>query len=75
VKLRTRRLIQLGGLVEKAQLHGWNSNALYGALLFVKEKELDKTQVETWATKGGVAFSADKPNKVTLNLGFSLAQH
>ena len=59
-KQRTRRLIQLGGLVEKANLQGWNSNALYGALLFVKEKEVDIAQVENWAAKGGVAFSADK---------------
>ena len=38
-KRRTRRLIELGGLVSKAQLQDWDSNTLLRALLFIKEKE------------------------------------
>ena len=37
-KQRTRRLIELGGLVSKAKLEDWNANALLGGLLFLKEK-------------------------------------
>ena len=59
-KIRTRRLIELGGLVSKAKLEGWNANALYGALLFVKEKEEDRGQVEHWVKKGGEAFGKEK---------------
>lgn len=56
-KKRTRRLIELGGLVSKAQLETWNSNALLGGLLYLKEKETDTTQIRLWAHKGGAAFS------------------
>lgn len=59
-KKRTRHLIALGGLVSKAKLDHWNSNSLFGALLAIKEKEQDKTQMDDWSYKGGVAFSAEK---------------
>lgn len=58
-KYRTRRLIELGGLVSKAQLENWNANALLGGLLFLKEKEIDASQMNTWTHKGGVAFSGE----------------
>lgn len=56
-KQRTRRLIELGGLVSKAQLEEWKANTLLGALLFLKECEVDSRQLEEWTYKGGVAFS------------------
>lgn len=59
-KNRTRRLIELGGLVSKAQLDNWNANALLGALLSVKEKEQDVSQMNIWTYKGGAAFSSEK---------------
>lgn len=59
-KNRTRRLIELGGLVSKAKLEDWNSNAILGALLSLKEKEQDVSQMNAWAHKGGVAFSEEK---------------
>ncbi len=62
-KKRTRRLIELGGLVSKARLDDWNSNALLGGLLFLKEKESDSQQMDTWVHKGGVVFSTEKPIK------------
>ncbi|MBS0271767.1 MAG: conjugal transfer protein TraD [Proteobacteria bacterium] len=62
-KNRTRRLIELGGLVSKAQLENWNANALLGGLLFLKEKEQDASQMNVWTYKGGVAFSSEKEIK------------
>ena|SRR3989338_4218472 len=56
-KQRTRRLIELGGLVSKAKLETWNANTLLGGLLFLKEKEQDAPQISTWTHKGGVLFS------------------
>lgn len=58
-KNRTRRLIELGGLVSKAQLESWNANALLGGLLSLKEQETDTTQMNTWIHKGGAAFKAE----------------
>lgn len=56
-KRRTRRLIELGGLVSKAQLHDWDVNALLGALLYIKEQESNPLQIEAWSYKGGQLFS------------------
>ncbi len=64
-KNRTRRLIALGGLVSKAKLEDWNANALLGALLFVKEKEVDASQMNEWIQKGGTAFSAEKEKNMS----------
>ena len=55
-KRRTRRLIELGGLVSKAQLHDWDANALLGAFLFLKEHESNPLQIDAWKYKGGRAF-------------------
>lgn len=54
--MRTRRLIELGGLVSKAELEGWSAKALYGALLYVKEKENDPEKIKDWMKKGSRAF-------------------
>ena len=64
-KKRTRRLIELGGLVSKARLDDWNSNALLGGLLFLKEKESDAQQMDSWIHNGGIAFSSEKPSTGT----------
>lgn len=64
-KNRTRRLIALGGLVSKAKLEDWNANALLGALLFVKEMEIDTSQINEWIHKGGAAFSAENTKNVS----------
>src|SRR3990167_3194540 len=57
-KRRTRRLIDLGGLVSKAHLDTWDANALLGAFLYLKES--DPAQRDAWTHKGGVAFAAQK---------------
>lgn len=59
-KKRTRKLIELGGLISKAKLEDWNSNSLFGALLSLKEKEHDAYQMDDWTYKGGAAFSDEK---------------
>lgn len=62
-KSRTRRLIELGGLVAKAGLDELDSNALLGALLENKERADDIKTVKAWAHKGGAAFSKDNSDK------------
>jgi hypothetical protein len=48
-KARTRRLIEAGGLVEKTGLLDLDPNALYGALLSLREGSSDTKQIEKWA--------------------------
>lgn len=69
-KRRTRHLIELGGLMAKAKVDGWNPNTLLGALLELKEKEKDKKQIEAWTQKGGAAFAKDKPFKTPVIVKF-----
>jgi hypothetical protein len=58
-KQRTRRLIEAGGLIEKAGLIDLEPNALYGALLSLAEGASDKDQVAKWAAHGGPAFARE----------------
>lgn len=63
-KKRTRRLIELGDLVSKAQLENWNANTLLGAFLFLKERESDPQLLEEWSYKGGCVFNEEKSQKL-----------
>lgn len=56
-KARTRRLIEAGGLIDKTGLLDLDANALYGALLSLRDGAADKKQVEHWAALGGRAFA------------------
>ncbi len=58
-KARTRRLVEAGALVEKCGLLELDSNALYGALLSLRDGPDDKAQVEKWAALGGRAFARE----------------
>lgn len=58
-KARTRRLIEAGGLIDKAGLLELEPNALYGALLSLRGGAGDKKQVEQWAALGGRAFARE----------------
>lgn len=76
-KARTRRLIEVGALVEKAGLAALPANALYGTLLEVAKKATDASEVARWETIGGRAFAqeakardADK-EPLVLSLPFS----
>jgi hypothetical protein len=58
-KARTRRLIQAGGLIEKAGLLELEPNALYGALLSLCDGAQQKDQISQWAALGGRAFARE----------------
>jgi hypothetical protein len=56
-KARTRQLIEAGGLVDKAGLLDLDPNALYGALLSLRDGVSDRDQVSKWTALGGRAFA------------------
>jgi hypothetical protein len=56
---RTRRLIEADGLIEKVGLLDLDTNALYGALLSLRDDAGDKDQVSKWAALGGRAFARE----------------
>src|SRR5271154_3727025 len=58
-KARTRQLIQAGGLVDKAGLLELEPNALYGALLSLRERTRDAEQIRQWAALGGRTFARE----------------
>jgi hypothetical protein len=58
-KQRTRRLIEAGGLIEKAGLLDLEANALYGALLSLAGDASDTDKVARWAAHSGRAFARE----------------
>ena len=62
-KTRTRRLIELGGLVAKAGLEDLESNTLLGGLLNLKQLITDQKIREEFAREGGKAFAKENQNK------------
>ena len=56
-RARTRRLIEAGGLIDKAGLLDLDANALYGALLSLRDGADDKVQVDKWGALGGRTFA------------------
>ncbi len=62
-KTRTRRLIELGGLVAKAGLEDLESNALLGGLLHLKQLVTDPKIEEEFAHQGGKEFAKEYQNK------------
>src|SRR5580704_8258262 len=56
-RARTRRLIEAGGLIDKAGMLDLDANALYGALLTLRDGAGDKDQVGKWAALGGRTFA------------------
>jgi hypothetical protein len=55
-KQRTRRLIELGGLVDKAGLSDLNSAQLFGALLSIKAQSKNPMLLDQWSKVGEEAF-------------------
>ena len=70
-KMRTRSLIEKGGLVTKAGLDDLPTNALVGALLSIK-KDLDANEnlVSGWIVKGNAAFNTEKKDTTAVILKF-----
>jgi hypothetical protein len=61
-KQRTRRLIELGGLIVKAELDALNNNTLLGALLSLKQQMThNETIIHEWTEQGARAFEAQSP--------------
>lgn len=58
-KARTRRLIEAGGLIDKADLLGLDSAVLYGALLQIAGEAGNAERVEGWRKVGGKAFDRE----------------
>ena len=58
-KARTRRLIEAGGLLDKAGLLALDANALYGALLSLRDAAADPATLERWRKAGGQAFDRE----------------
>lgn len=58
-RARTRRLIEAGGLIHKAGLLDLDGNALYGALLSLRDGAGNKGQIEKWSALGGRAFARE----------------
>ena len=73
-KARTRRLIELGGLLAKVKLDTQPNNVLYGMLIEAKDKidknDKENSPLEKWAKIGGVAFAAEQKDKVPVILTF-----
>ena len=68
----TRRLIEAGGLVEKAGLLRLDARTLYGALLSLSGAAEDKSEVERWTALAGEARGPDH-GKEALVLTFAAA--
>jgi len=60
-RARTRRLIEIGGLVEKAGLSGLAVEALYGGFLSLRENSENRKQLDQWAAAGAQAISGEDP--------------
>ena len=56
---RTRKLIEIGGLIAKAKLDHLDVKTLYGALLTLQPQAGNATTLTQWAKQGQTAF-ADK---------------
>src|SRR3984957_16610863 len=60
-RARTRRLIEAGGLIDKAGLLDLDANGPYGALLSRRRGAADKDQVRRWTALGGRPFARGAP--------------
>ncbi len=70
-KARTRHLIENGGLITKAGLDHLSSNALYGALLSLKEQINDSQEIiAAWIVKGDAAFNEEQQKFTPVILTF-----
>lgn len=70
-KARTRHLIENGGLITKAGLDYLPSNALYGALLSLKDQlDENKEIMAAWVVKGDKAFNEEQQKFTPVILTF-----
>lgn len=70
-KARTRHLIENGGLITKAELDYLPSNALYSALLSLKEQINESQEImAAWIVKGDAAFNEEQQKFTPVILTF-----
>ena len=70
-KRRTKRLIEIGALVVKAELDFLSSNAIYGGLLEMqKQLSKDKSIVSKWESIGKNAFEREQKLSTPVILSF-----
>lgn len=59
-KIRTKRLIQAGELISKAEIEHLDASALLGALLEIKEKSKNAKSIHEWSEKGKAVLAEDQ---------------
>lgn len=70
-KMRTRHLIELGGLIVKAELDHLPTNTLYGSLLSLKESLTKQPDIrDQWTKIGKEAFDNEEKSKSAVILKF-----
>lgn len=70
-KMRTRHLIEIGGLVVKAGLDQLPMNTLYGALISLNDELKSNDSIRSaWNSKGQTAFNKEKQDKTPVILKF-----
>ena len=68
-KMRTRHLIEVGGLVVKAELDHLPTNTLYGALLSLKNTlAKNETILKQWSDLGKAVLDKDEKSKIAIIL-------
>jgi hypothetical protein len=60
-KKRTRRLIELGGLIVKAELDDLGNNTLLGALLSLTKERKNESLLKQWKEIGAHEFETSAP--------------
>lgn len=71
-KMRVRQLIELGGLVVKAELDNLPTNTTFGALLTLKSSLDNNPDIKTsWTKIGKEKFDAESLGKTSLILSFT----
>lgn len=70
-KMRTRALIEKGGLITKAGLDHLPTNALYGALLSLNDQLNNNSAIrDSWVSKGKSAFDAEQQSTTPVIIKF-----
>ena len=68
-KARTRHLIELGGLIVKAELDHLPTNTLYGSLLSLKNSLTKQSDIkDQWTKTGKAAFDQEQQQKTAVIL-------
>ncbi|MFU7501189.1 MAG: conjugal transfer protein TraD [Candidatus Tisiphia sp.] len=68
-KMRTRYLIEIGGLIVKAELDHLPTNTLYGSLLSLKNSLTNQSDIQDqWTKTGKAAFDQEQQQKTAVIL-------